>query len=150
MVDPHVFVILGGTGDLAARKLLPSLYRITAGGSAHPVILAVGSRPQSDEEYQRWAAEALLRAEITEEDAQDWAREHLVYEQVARDAASYEGLRKRIEQIESDRRLPGNRAFYLALPPAAFAPTIDGLRDCGLNDGPGWRAGAGITWEGAL
>ncbi|MDJ0954013.1 MAG: glucose-6-phosphate dehydrogenase [Acidimicrobiia bacterium] len=138
MVDPHVFVILGGTGDLAARKLLPSLYRITDNGSAYPVILAVGSRPNSDDGYQRWAATALVRAGIGADDAATWARQHLLYEQVARDAASFAGLRKRIEQVESDRGLPGNRAFYLALPPAAFAPNIDNLRDCGLNDGPGW------------
>ncbi len=138
MVDPHLFVILGGTGDLAARKLLPSLYRLASEGSADPVILAIGSRSQTDGDYQGWAVEALVRADINEADARAWAEDKLLYEQVARDAATYEGLRKRIEQIESDRGLPGNRAFYLALPPAAFAPTIDGLRDCGLNDGPGW------------
>jgi glucose-6-phosphate 1-dehydrogenase len=31
-VEPSIFVIFGGTGDLARRKILPALYRLHAEG----------------------------------------------------------------------------------------------------------------------
>ncbi len=45
-VDPHVFVIFGGTGDLAQRKLIPSLYRLIRdeGAGDHCVVLGVSRR----------------------------------------------------------------------------------------------------------
>ena len=30
--EPNLFVIVGGTGDLAARKLLPALYKLASKG----------------------------------------------------------------------------------------------------------------------
>ena len=35
-VEPHVFVILGATGDLTRRKLLPALYHLRDQESANP------------------------------------------------------------------------------------------------------------------
>jgi glucose-6-phosphate 1-dehydrogenase len=34
--------------------------------------------------------------------------------------------------------LPGNRVFYLALPPLAFVAAVESLGTIGLNEGPGW------------
>ena len=31
-VDPHVFVVMGGSGDLMGRKLLPALYHLSNDG----------------------------------------------------------------------------------------------------------------------
>ncbi|MDF3882590.1 glucose-6-phosphate dehydrogenase, partial [Cupriavidus basilensis] len=41
------FVLFGGTGDLATRKLLPALFDAHCVGSLHPRgrILALGSQP---------------------------------------------------------------------------------------------------------
>ncbi len=50
----------------------------------------------------------------------------------------YPGLRARIEQLERDHGLPGNRIFYLALPLEAFGPALEGLGQAGLAKGPGW------------
>ncbi len=36
-IDPHLFVVLGGTSDLMRRKLLPAIYRLRAErGRARP------------------------------------------------------------------------------------------------------------------
>jgi len=43
-VEPHVFIILGATGDLTRRKLLPALYRLREQGSEEkPNRLIVGA-----------------------------------------------------------------------------------------------------------
>ena len=44
----------------------------------------------------------------------------------------------RIEALEEQLGMPGNRAFYLALPPPVFPRAIVGLGEAGLNHSPGW------------
>jgi glucose-6-phosphate 1-dehydrogenase len=53
-------------------------------------------------------------------------------------AEGYATLRQRVEEIEADRGIPGNRAFYLAIPPRVFISTIEGLGSSGMNHAPGW------------
>ena len=50
----------------------------------------------------------------------------------------YKKLAARIEALEKQRNLSGNRVFYLALPPEAFSETISGLGEAGLNKSKGW------------
>ena len=49
-----------------------------------------------------------------------WCDERLHYHPMHNSSAdSFRALARRIEQVERQRGLPGNRIFYLALPPAA-------------------------------
>ena len=52
------------------------------------------------------------------------------------------GLRRRIEELERQRRLPGNRLFYVATDPEFFAPIVDRLAAAGLvaeSDDQAWK-----------
>ena len=139
-IDRHVFVIFGGTGDLARRKLIPSLYRlITENGIADRcVLLGVALSELDDDGYRAWTRAALEETGLDGDDFQAWCDSNVFYQTLDRDPGSYESLAHRIEAIEADRDLPGNRAFYLALPPAVFPSAITGLGEAGLNEGPGW------------
>jgi glucose-6-phosphate 1-dehydrogenase len=138
-VDPHLFVILGGTGDLTSRKLLPALAQLMTHGvlSDSRVLGASTSADLDDEGYRRWARDALARAGVA--DVSGWC-DDCVYYQPLHDAgeAAYQALAERIKDIETKRDLSGNRIFYLALPPSAFPETIERLGAAGLNHGPGW------------
>ncbi len=140
-LDPHLFVIIGGTGDLTQRKLLPALARGVGGDpEVESVVLAVARTPELDDAaYREWAAAALARAGITDQAALRWCAERLHYlavEQTSADA--YAAVRQRVLEVEAEHGLPGNRVFYLALPPAAFPGAITALGDAGLASGPGW------------
>jgi glucose-6-phosphate 1-dehydrogenase len=139
-VDQHLFVILGGTGDLASRKLLPALYRlITENGIGDRcAILGAATTDMGDTEYRKWARDALQEAGVEGDALDAWNDDNVYYQPITRDPATHATLRTRIEAIEKESGLPGNRAFYLALPPAAFGPTIVGLGEAGLNRSPGW------------
>ncbi len=139
-VDRHVFVILGGTGDLAARKLLPSLVEMIAENDVGDrcVILGAAMPHMTDTAYRQWTRHTLEKSGADEKYLSAWHDENVYYQPITRDGDTYEMLRKRIEEIEEAHGLPGNRVFYLALPPAAFAPTIVGLGDAGLNRSDGW------------
>jgi glucose-6-phosphate 1-dehydrogenase len=60
-VDPFDFVIFGGAGDLAYRKLLPALYERHLDGQIPTVtrIIGVSRRHMSDEEYRNATRSAL-------------------------------------------------------------------------------------------
>jgi glucose-6-phosphate 1-dehydrogenase len=65
-----------------------------------------------------------------------WCRERLHYHRLGRDG--YNDLAERIREIEELHNLPGNRVFYLALPPRVFPTAIDNLGAAGLDAGSGW------------
>jgi len=137
--DRHLFVIFGATGDLTIRKLLPALYRvITENGVAdRAVLLGVASKELTDDGYRDLAHEALAAAGFNDHDCATWCRDRIFYQQVPRGAA-LDGLAARIAELETAMDLPGNRAFYLALPPLAFPSTIERLGMAGLNRSGGW------------
>ncbi len=139
-VDRHLFVIFGGTGDLARRKLIPSLYRlITENGIADRcVLLGVASRDLDDTAYRVSARDALADSGLDDADLEAWCDENVHYQRLGSDRGAYDDLRRRIEAIESEHNLPGNRAFYLALPPPVFPVAVAGLGRAGLNRSPGW------------
>jgi glucose-6-phosphate 1-dehydrogenase len=53
------------------------------------------------------------------------------------DPASFAALKQRLEEIERAQGLPGNRVYYLSIPPASFAPVIRNLGVVGLVQGTG-------------
>ena len=141
-VPRHLFVVMGGTGDLMGRKLLPALWHLAAEGRLPrpSAVLAVGRRTSFDDEsYRQWAHEALKEAELSPEHPDAWCGECLHYQALGEATEDdYRRLAERIEQVEREHNLPGNRVFYLALPPGAFIDTVENLGRIGLNKGPGW------------
>ena len=57
-IEPHVFVILGVTGDLSRRKLLPALHNMMKdqGARGRCRVLGVGRRTEVDDAALRASA----------------------------------------------------------------------------------------------
>ena len=148
LVQPAVLVIFGATGDLAARKLLPALFRLELGGylPADLVIIGVGRRTKTDEQFRDDVRKALTRFRpdsAAEPDLAERFIARMFYH--CTDFGKMEGmlaLRQRIDVMEQEHRLPGNRLFYLATDSAFFAPISDSLSDTGMmvetENGP-WK-----------
>jgi len=138
----HLFVAFGGTGDLMQRKLLPALgelHRQGLLGARHAVLAVARSGKHDDASFRKWAREALSRAGLSETELRRWCDGSLHYHRLGDGTElDYRDLGRRIEEIEHERRLGGNRTFYLALPPLAFPSTIIRLGEEGLNRSPGW------------
>jgi len=139
--DRHLFVIHGGTGDLARRKLLPSLHRIMTTNDTScgcVALLGVGSTPLDDVTYRDWAHQALQESGISDEGLAAWCDHTVFYQQIPRGADDLGGLADRIAEIEALLDLPGNRVFHLALPPVALPAIVLALGSAALNTSPGW------------
>ena len=141
-VEPHLFVVLGGTGDLARRKLLPALRRLASLGvlgDRRAVLALARDEELDDDAFREWAREALRESGAPDEEIDRLGGARLFYQALPNgDEADYERLSRRIREIEDRCGLPGNRVFYMALPPRAFSTAVEGLASADLNEGPGW------------
>lgn len=142
-VEPHVFVILGATGDLTRRKLLPALYHLRdSGNQEKPTRLILGAAlpALNDEAFRLWAFEGLHEAGWRNaNELRTWCDACLHYQSVQQGGPEdYEALAHSIRQLERRHHMPENRVFYLALPPATVPGTIEQLDRVGLLKGHGW------------
>ncbi len=142
-LERHLMVVIGGTGDLMRRKLLPAMRRLTERGALHGrvVLLASGRRAGFDDQsYREWAREALDEAGVPiDADGSGWCDHCLHYQSVGdQQPEDFRRLKQRIEELEREHDLPGNRIFYMATPPGAFIDTVERLGDAGLNESRGW------------
>ena len=134
------YVIFGGTGDLSQRLVVPALYHLHAAGHAADIpVVAVTKGETDDAGYRRMITDALVRDGIARTRAEAWARKFLYYQPIHDGAPEdYRELDNRLKEIEARHQVPGNRVFYLALPPRFFGPTAGGLARAGLNRARGW------------
>ena len=135
--DPCVMVIFGVTGDLTARKLMPSLYDLAVG---HPLpegfsIVGVSRRPWSDEDFRNEMRAAVVkgaRTPVTDEAWQHFSEGLFYVQGEFEKPQTYTDLSTRLATIDEQRRTRGNRLFYLATSPTAYPEIIQHLGDSGL------------------
>ncbi|MEM7704726.1 MAG: glucose-6-phosphate dehydrogenase [Pseudomonadota bacterium] len=141
-IEPNLFVFFGGTGDLARRKLMPSLARLQARGllGEHSYVLALSRKEDFDDaSFRRFAHDEMLKAGVSEAACSSLCESRLFFQCINNSShEDFATLKARIEEIEQAHDLPQNRAYYLALPPTVFEHTIEGLGRAGLNHSKGW------------
>ena len=145
-MDPSVFVLFGATGDLAAVKLFPALYRVSQRDGSTPTVVGVGRSDWDDAALQDAAVESLVDHDVAEADARAWAEGALRYARVE----AYDQLDPVFEAcraLEDERGLDGNRIYYLALPPSTFPGAITALGEHEAERGTlGEARGPGAPW----
>jgi len=125
-------VIFGGSGDLAHRKLLPALYNLQVDHLLPPkiAIVGVGRKDQPDDAYRAFAKDGVTkfsRRPIDEEAWKTFAEALFFVNMSLDDERAYGTLGARLDTVEHERGLAGDRIYYLAVPPALFAPTVKQL-----------------------
>ncbi|KQS90971.1 MULTISPECIES: glucose-6-phosphate dehydrogenase [unclassified Rhizobium] len=129
-VEPFDYVVFGGTGDLAERKLLPALYhRQLDGQLSDPTRIIGASRSAlTHEEYRKFAADALKehlkKGEYDEAQVKIFT-DRLFY--ISVDAKSDNGWDKLKAILDEGKERV--RAFYLAVAPAIFGDISEKIRD---------------------
>ncbi len=65
-VDRQLFVIFGGSGDLARKKLIPALFRALSheGNTDAVVILGIGTKRLTHAEYRELVEAALVESGV--------------------------------------------------------------------------------------
>lgn len=123
------FVVLGGSGDLTGRLLLPGLAELLDAGELDPglSVLAVSRPDWTDEEYRSWARGRLAEhAGRVPERSREALLARLRY--TRGDVTDAADLRRALALGG------GTPVVYLALPNTVFLPTLEALADAGLPD----------------
>ena len=136
--EPCTVIVLGATGDLTSRKLVPALYNLAREGHMPSRFAIVGyaRRPKSGEEFRNDLYEGLVehsRATPEGREQADSFLRRIEYHQGQLDnPEDFTALRERIERLEEEENLPGNRLFYFAIAPEFFEQVANSLDDAGL------------------
>lgn len=139
--DSATIVIFGASGDLARRKLVPSLLSLYENGRLPSDFRIVGSARSgfSDERFREHLGEGIDGASPPAKSAkwQEFA-EHLYYVQGEyHDAGALSRLDERLAKLEPKG---AGRLYYLAVPPAVYSDLIAAMGEAGLTaGGSGWR-----------
>jgi len=137
-VDSHLLVVFGGLGDLAQRKLIPAIYSLQSQsrlGSSSAVLAVDTLTDMDDDSYRSSLLEASASYAV---DYGRWCGSTIHYAGVSGSESDYAQLSLRVRELEQRHSLPGNRIFYLAVPPAAVVPIVQSIHASGLVSVHGW------------
>ena len=144
MSDTTTIIIIGASGDLTRRKLLPALFHLSCKGRLPQEfnIVGVGRSAFSDDEFRErmWQGVEEFSELGTRKD--DW-REFSSHIFFARgdigDPDDMTALGRRLAEIEGGAE-PVNRLFFLSIAPQLYEQAIESLGDSGLAaTESGWR-----------
>lgn len=129
---PQVVVLVGATGDLSRRKLLPGLFHL-ANVRFIPKcrIIGVSLDEMSAEEFKIFVRKALDELSTRKIKEPDWERFVDCLDYVPMGAGP-EALRAAVEKAEASLGEENRRLHYLSVPPNAALSAIKMLGDAGL------------------
>jgi glucose-6-phosphate 1-dehydrogenase len=135
-LPPCVFLLFGARGDLAARKLFPGLYRLTAAGRLPDDYAVIGSgrhSPGSDDDFREEVREGLRESvdDLDEDVARDLLGRVSFRTSDADDGAD---LAARVREVEEDLGDDVRRVVYLSVPPTAMSGMVGMLGREGLAE----------------
>ena len=135
--DPCGLIIFGASGDLAERKLFPSLYRLRVSGQLPKNFYAVGvGRTAYTDESFRERVSGSIQSRVKDVDPAVLSAflTAFHYRTVRYDEpADYKSLSDALDQWDRDHGTRGNRAYYLSIPPPLYASVISEMGKAGLS-----------------
>ena len=146
--EPCTIVLFGASGDLTKRMVMPAIFRLARRGLLSPEFRVMGfaRTAMTDDAFRALMRTAVLREpRAGDEAAWDDFASRLSYVAAEYDDATLAGyaeLARRFEQRDGGTGAGARRLFYLATPPAQFAPIMRHLSDAKLA-GPGYAPAAG-------
>ena len=136
--EPCTIVLFGASGDLAKRKVIPAMYDLAQNNSLGEryAILGFARTPMTDDSFRGTVGEAAKTiSEVGPIDPAKWDAfaSNLFYcPGDYADQNSYAQLAKRLAEIDAEKKLGGNRLFYLSTPPEVYPDIVEHLGRAGL------------------
>lgn len=133
--DPCGIVIFGASGDLAHRKLFPSLHSLFKGGHmpAGFFVVGIGRTNLSDEKFRSGIREALPESDRSA--AGPFLERCRYITGDYDDPEVYRRLKDTLAVSDKQFNVNACRLFYLSTPPALYPVIVGHLGDAGLAAG---------------
>jgi glucose-6-phosphate 1-dehydrogenase len=125
-VDPTIIVILGATGDLTWRKLIPGIYNLYLDNwlPENFYVIGISRTDMSNDNFLAHVKDGVNKfSRRGKADDATWEKfaKQVVYSKGGfDDDSTYSNLENQIEEIEKKWGAAANRIFYLAVPPSYF------------------------------
>lgn len=138
VTSPTAFVIFGGSGDLAWRKLIPALYNLWLDKALHEPfrVIALGHREMDSAALVKRLREGVDRfSRRGKAEEEPWTRfaGNIVYRRADfANPAALAGLADELDGLDRDWGKPAIRVFYLAVPPSLMQPIAKQLHELGV------------------
>jgi len=135
---PCTLVILGASGDLTKRLLMPSLLNLQEEGHLPQQFKLIGMAKDAmtQEQFQNHLGECIGQFATRTFKPENWQRLLQATDYLSGDLTSPDDIRRLAKMLEGSP----NVLFYLAVAPSLFGPIADQLAAVGLNsEEGGWR-----------
>jgi glucose-6-phosphate 1-dehydrogenase len=145
IATPGVLVILGASGDLTKRLLMPALYNLACDGLLPEEFAVVGMarREITSLEFREQQRQEIARFQTRrsfDADRWQWLESRLHYTAGAfDDPAAYGRLRELVEKVGGGTAAADNTLLYLAISPEFFAVVNQQLAAAGFTRLPGQK-----------
>ena len=131
---PQVVVLVGATGDLSQRKLLPGLFHLVSAGFIPGCrIIGVSLDAIDVDAFREVARCALERSPGRKASEEEWAAFSEILDYVPMGAGP-QALRQAVLKAEAAFDGQSERLHYLSVPPSAALPSVRLLENAGLVD----------------
>ncbi len=135
---PTVIAVLGATGDLMGKKIVPALFTLYQEGALpeHFRVVGFARRPLSQEEFSARVLEILhkhYQVRATDKAVKEFLSFFSYVQGNFQNQADYHTLSKEFQRIDSSWGLCSNKLLYLAVPPLLYSEILRNLAEAGLN-----------------
>ena len=133
---PTVFVILGATGDLMRRKLVPALFHLYEEGNLSSLFQVVGFSKDSlsTEQFQQLVREmAEVKVRNSLENIQSFSRFFVYQQGVFEEKEGYRNLAEFLGMKDNEWKICSNKLFYIAASPQRYHIILRNLAVSGLT-----------------
>ncbi len=131
---PTIFVILGATGDLMHKKIVPALFHLYKGGYLPKMFHVIGfSRRHWDDRQFRDSLVEILE-EHKEEDFDQFVRTWSYHEGSFENLDQYSDLAHKLGLYDDKWHVCSNKLFYIAAPPQYYSTILTNLHQSKLTE----------------
>ena len=129
---PTAMVVFGASGDLASRKLLPSLMQIFQRQLLDDkfYFLGAGRKDLSDQHFREITQQSI---NAPAKDSESFLKKLYYVSGDYSDAGFYEKIKARLGQLDQKYNVNGSYIFYLAVPPFLYTTIAEQLGPAGLS-----------------
>ena len=125
------FIILGASGDLAKRKILPALYRLIESGKVKEFAIVGASQDERNPDQLVTAAQEFIPG-FKQEVGQKIIN-NLLYQKIDfTKQEDFQTIATLINKAEQQRGLSGNRIVYCATSPQFFCTISENVKHAGI------------------
>jgi glucose-6-phosphate 1-dehydrogenase len=137
---PTIIILLGSTGDLAWRKIIPAIYNLYLDGHLPDAfaLAGIGRKDLTDVQLRQHLKEGVdsfsRRGKVKPAEWKKFSACLRYLKGAFSERSTYDAIEERINSFEKECKAKANRIFYMAVPPGSFEEIAKNIGDSGLAE----------------